>query len=263
MNYDDIISDANFHKWRKYAPLDVQYLKYAESNPSLIAVGHKIEDVYQAFCNARASFVFAASNDFGDIAGESDASKLYAKCHFLQNAILEYAICLDISWQAVWAYIQPSSLEYLMQQKYKEMEKECTRDSMLAQLKCAISQHGFEFAKAQKILETVRAFDNDMDTLKLRSIYNKIKHQGTIHFDGLGANFTNLPISVNGKLPPMLHRDSYKIEEIETLLFAYHEKFQIYMNDLIQTMVPDDYLESKMGFVDALNGMLRLGSVED
>ena len=35
------------------------------------------------------------------------------------------------------------------------------------------------------------------------------------------------------------------------------------MNDLIQTMVPDDYLESKMGFVDALNGMLRLGSVED
>lgn len=49
LNYDDIIRDSNFHEWKKYAPLDVQYLKYAESDPSLVAVGHKIEDVYQRF----------------------------------------------------------------------------------------------------------------------------------------------------------------------------------------------------------------------
>ena len=81
-NYDDVINDSDFHKWQKYAPLDVQYLKYAESNPSVVAVGHKIGDVYQAFCNARASLIFADSENFGDIAGDSDESRLYAKCHF-------------------------------------------------------------------------------------------------------------------------------------------------------------------------------------
>lgn len=263
MNYEEVIRDSDFHKWQRYAPLDIQYLKYAENNPSLVAVGHKIEDVYQAFCDARASLIFANSENFGDIAGENDESRLYAKCHFLLNALLEYAICLDISWQAVWAYIQPSSLEYLMQQKYKEMEKECTRDSILAQLKCAISQHGFGFSKAQQLLDAVTIFDNNANTLRLRSIYNKIKHQGTIHFEGLGANFTNLSIGVNGKVPPMLHRDSYKVEEIESILFEYHENFQVYMNELIQIMVPEDYLECKMNFVDALNSMLHIGSVDD
>lgn len=263
INYDDIINDSDFHRWQKYAPLDVQYLKYAENNPSVVAVGHKIEDVYQAFCNARASFMFANSENFGDIAGDSDESKLYTKCHFLLNVLLEYAICLDISWQAVWAYIQPSSLEYLMQQKYKEMEKECTRDSILAQLKCAISQHGFEFTKAQQLLDAVTTFDNDTNTLKLRSVYNKIKHQGTIHFEGLGANFTNFSVGVNGKVPPMLHRDSYKVEDIENMLFEYHEKFQIYMNKLIQIMIPDGYLENKMSFTDAINSMLHLASIDN
>ena len=31
------------------------------------------------------------------------------------------------------------------------------------------------------------------------------------------------------------------------------------MNELIQIMVPDDYLEFKMDFVDVLNSMLYLG----
>lgn len=263
LNYDDIIRDSNFHEWKKYAPLDVQYLKYAESDPSLVAVGHKIEDVYQAFCNARASFVSADSKDFGDIAGDDEISKLYMKCHFLLNALLEYAICLDISWQVVWAYIQPSSLQYLRQQKYKKMEKECTRDNIVAQLKCAISLHGVGFSKAQKLLEEVTIFDNAQNTLKLRSLYNKIKHQGTIYFEGLGANFTNLSMGINGRVPSMLHRDSYKADDIENILFEYHEKFQIYMNKLIQIMVPEDYLESKMNLVDAINSIIHLAYIDD
>ena len=61
--------------------------------------------------------MFANSENFGDLSGPNEISRLYTKTHFLTNALLEYAICLDISWQVVWAYIQPSSLEYLMKQK--------------------------------------------------------------------------------------------------------------------------------------------------
>lgn len=263
MNYEELRNDESFFEWHKYSPMDVQYLRYADSNPSVVAVGHKIEDVFSAFANARGSFMFADSDDFGDISGKDDDSRLYAKTHFLTMALIEYAICLDISWQVAWAYIQPASLEYLMKQKYKEMEKECNRDSVMTQLNCAISQHSYEFSKAQSIKNVLIAFDNDEDTLKLRSIYNAIKHQGSIHFDGLGANFTGLLFSVNGKIPPMLHRKSYTVEEIENLLFSYHCKFEIYMNQLISIIIPSDYLENTMGFIDALNQLLKInGSSE-
>ena len=42
MDYNYLREDSDFHKWHKYAPLDTQYIKYAESNPSVIAVGHKL-----------------------------------------------------------------------------------------------------------------------------------------------------------------------------------------------------------------------------
>lgn len=61
----------------------------------------------------------------------------------------------------------------------------------------------------------------------------------------------------------MLHRDSYKVEDIENMLFEYHEKFQIYMNKLIQIMIPDGYLENKMSFTDAINSMLHLASIDN
>lgn len=258
MDYDKLRADDSFHRWREYAPLDVQYLRYAKDNPSLVAVGHKIEDLYYAFSNARASFMFADSADFGDLSGDNQISRLYTKTHFLIYAVIEYAICLDLSWQIVWAFVQPASLEYLMTQKYKEMERDCNRDSVLAQLQCAISQRGYDFSVAQRLKDTVMSFDNDEDTIKLRSIYNAIKHQGTIHFEGLGENYTHFSFGINGTIPPVLSRRSYTVEEIERLLFSYHEKFEGYMNELIAIIMPDDYLENTMGLVDAINQAIIL-----
>lgn len=207
--------------------------------------------------------MFANSENFGDLSGPNEISRLYTKTHFLTNALLEYAICLDISWQVVWAYIQPSSLEYLMKQKYKDMEKECTRDSVVAQLKCIISQNGYGISEAQKLLDIVTRFDNDEDTLKLRSIYNGIKHQGIIHYEGLGANFTEVSISINGKTPPMLHRKSYTVEEIEELMFAYHKKFKDYADEIISVIIPEGYLETKVDFETAINEIAKMNKAAE
>ena len=96
MDYNYLRENDSFFERHKYFPLDVQYIKYADSNPSVIAVGHKIDDVFQAYANARASFMFANSENFGDLSGPNEISRLYTKTHFLTNALLEYAICLDI-----------------------------------------------------------------------------------------------------------------------------------------------------------------------
>lgn len=45
---------------------------------------------------------------------------------------------------------------------------------------------------------------------------------------------------------PMLHQISYKISEIEKILFEYYYKFEGYMNTLIEVVIPDDYLNSEV-----------------
>ena len=260
MDYELLRKDTAFQDWYKYAPLDAQYLRYSSTQPSVIAAGHKIEDVYNAFADATAWFTFADSKDFGEISAKDDFSMLYTKTHFLTSALLEYAICLDISWQVIWAYIQPISLEYLMHQQYKKMEKECDRKKVLKQLDCIISQHGHGFSHAQKLKDIMVEFDNDEDTLKLRKIYNGIKHQGLIHFNELGGNFTHLRIKINNKIPPMLHSESYDVEEVEDLLFSYHKKFQAYMNRLISKIIPDGYLDNCLDLKDVIKEAKKINN---
>ena len=197
------------------------------------------------------------------ISGKDEQSMFYAKTHFLTNAILEYAICLDISWQVIWAYIQPSSLEYLMKQEYKKMEKECNRDNVLQQLNCVISQRSIDFTKAERLKNIMTDFDNNYNTIKLRAIYNGIKHHGTVHFKGLGENFESFGVAVAGKCPPMLCRKSYTVEEIENILFDYHCAFKKYFNEIVDAIMPSEYLDNKMPFGDFIGSVINIATVCD
>lgn len=260
MNYEELQNDNDFHKWHKYEPLDAQYIRYAEKNPSAIAAGHKICDVYHAFANAKQSFRCAGYDNYGDISATDEISKLYAKTHFLLNAVSEYALCLDLSWQVVWAYIQPSSFEYLLNLEYKKMERECDRDNLHEQLDCAISQKSM---KAVIIKSIIVDFDNNPDVMKLRTLNNSIKHQGTIHFEGLGENFSSMMMTVNNNEVSTLSRKSYTIQEVEDLLFTFHVKFQEYFNRIIQEIMPEDFLDNKIPFGQYLETILQMNEVQN
>lgn len=181
------------------------------------------------------------SEDFGDISENDKLSRLYAKTHFLTNALIEYAICLDISWQVVWASIQPSSFDYLIHQKYKEMEKECTSENVHCQLNCAISQGGSESQLATRIKVHLSSFENDPTVQELRHLYNYIKHCGMLHFEGLGAIRDSMFASINGQSIPILSRKRCRVDELEELLYSYHFKFELFFNELVEIIMPDYY----------------------
>lgn len=255
MNYEELSKDNDFHKWRNYEPLDTQYIRFSKTNPSAIAAGHKICDVYYAFCNAKHSFRSAGYHNFGDLAGNNEKSKLYTKAHFLLYAVSEYSLCLDLSWQVVWAYIQPSSFEYLMSMNYKKMEKECNRDNLHKQIDCAIAQHNLQAIKLKGFL---KGFDEDSDVMKLRTLNNSLKHHGTIHFEGLGANFSSMLLPINGEKVSTLSRATYTLEEVEDLLLSYHNKFQNYFNAIIDEVIPSDYLDSRVPFTTYINTLIEM-----
>lgn len=83
MDYIALSQNNDFQKWFKYQPLDAQIVRYAKDRSSIIAVGHKIMDVYNAFANAKQSFRSAGYENYGDLCGDNEISKLYTKYLFL------------------------------------------------------------------------------------------------------------------------------------------------------------------------------------
>ena len=260
MDYALLAQDNNFHEWGKLEPLDTDYVKYGETDPAIIAAAHKIVDVYSAFANARQSFMCVGYNNYGDLCSDTEISKLYIKTHFLLHAVIEYAICLDLSWQVIWAYIQPASFKYLLKNEYKKMERECDRDNLLAQLNCAIAQKSL---KAERIKNIMLDFDNDKDVMKLRTLYNSLKHRGTIHFICLGTNDNTMMAQVEGKNILKLSREEYTVEEVENILFTYHQKFQPYFNEIIAEIIPSNYLNKKVPVVDYVNTIIKMKSIQN
>lgn len=261
IEYDDIVKDEVCHEWFKYEPHDAQYVRYCEDNPSAIAAGYKIADVYHTFTVARASLMYSLENDYGVLAAkDNEFSMLFVRAMFVQQAILQYAICEDLSWQVAWAYILPSDIKYLMNNEYEKMSKECNRENLLEQLDCGISQKA---TKAEQIKDIITDFDNDADVQKFRTLYNYLKHRGTVHIEGLGNKDEYLMSLVNGKAVKILSRQSYTLEQLQDMVWSYHQKFEKYFSDLIAEIMPEDFTDTKTSLGDWILSNLKMADAQE
>lgn len=260
MDYEEIVKNDEFHRWFDYIPHDVQYMKYAETNPSAVAAGFMIGEVYHTFAYARASLMFSLEKDYGDLAKQTDElSMLTIKSILIQNVISQYSICEDLSWQVIWAYILPSDIQYLMNNEYEKMGKECNRDNLIAQLDCGIGQHNLT---AQKLKNILTSFDNDEEVMNFRTLNNYLKHRGTIHIKGLGNDDNSLMFSIEGRPISIRAHKTYELEELQKMAWTYHKKFEKYFNEIIETIMPDDYLETKISFVDGINAVIKMSNAQ-
>lgn len=255
MDIQGLKDDRGYDLWHEYEPIDAQYVRYILTDPSVLAAGHKINDVYHTFCDARASLLRANYKDYGELCADNDISRLCIRTTFLKEALMDYAICLDISWQVIWAFIQPSSFEYLVRQNYKEMEKSCTSESVHMQLNCAIAQQS---KQAELIKDLLAEFENEKVVKTVRNIYNSIKHRGMMYFKGFcDDSFGKFYFDSEVEMP--LRRETHDPEQIQELLLLYHEKFEKYFNALIALIMPRDYKNNQ---VELINYMVVTNEIE-
>lgn len=246
MDIQDLKNNLKHNAWHEYEPMDAQYVRYIISDPSILAAGHKINDVYHTFCDARASLLYANYKNYGDLCADNDVSRLYIKTKFLKDALINYAICLDISWQVIWSFIQPCSFENLVQQKYKKMEKLCTSKAIHKQLNHPIIQ---KKEQAKRIKKLLREFEKESVVKDVRKKYNSIKHHGILYFKGFcKEDLSKFYYNTTVDIP--LQREIHDPDEIQNLLLLYHEKFENYFNQLIDIIMPKDYKLNQVGVVD-------------
>ena len=263
IDYEIILKDETFQDWFKYRPYDVDYVKYAEQEPHIVATAHKIEDVYYAFANARTYFLNAGSDDYGELYDGDEISSRFGKAQFINSAILEYALCLDLSWQVIWANIQPSSLEYLATLQYKEMEALCNRENLKTMFDQAISLGGLDSEKAKVLKSIFEDFDDSEEVKRLREIYNALKHRGTFMYEGLGEERETMVVKVNGKDIKKLSRKTYSFAELESILLDYHTLFIDYFEKIIKTTMPDDFDVKTVNAADYFHVILKLKQAQD
>lgn len=265
LNIQELRTDIRHDRWFGYEPLDAQYFRYIQEKPSVLAVGHKIADVYHTFCDARSSLLSSNYKNYGDLCADNDYSRMYIKTKFLKQALLDYAICLDLSWQAIWAYVQPSSFAYLLNQNYKEMEQWCNSEGVHSQLNCLISQYSVGYNEVKnsediiKIKNLLGNFENNVTVKKVRGIYNSIKHRGTIEFrDFNEEGVRRFLFDKNIEMP--LKREVYDLEQFQNMLLEYHDKFIEYFDEFIDIVMPKDY---KNNSVEIIDGIIVLSEISE
>lgn len=259
MDYTELKKDNTFQTWHEYEPFDTQYARYYKNNPEIIACGHKIADVYRTFSDARASFMFADGRDYGDCCANNDVSKLYMKSLFLKNAILEYAVCLDLSWQVIWYYTQPKTAEHLLKNGYTLSEELCNATAIYSKFAELISTNDKHAKQLKKIMSK---FQNKSEVIALRKVYNTMKHRGTISIKGLEYNNKTMMGFVKVKT---LDRPEFSFDELESMLFSYHKLFIPYFESIISEIMPPlvDYRNNKMDFVDYFNATNDMNRIQN
>lgn len=247
--------------WGKYDPNSVRIAKFYEKDLSQLAAGRKVVDTYHAFVTGRASLYFSCEEHFGDLAKDDDGfTKMFIKSLFVRNAILQFGLSLDLSWQAVWAYIYPSSVKDFLLDNYEKHEKDCNRDNLIAQLDCCISQGCMD---AENLKDIVKDFDNDENTKKLRTLYNYIKHRGDIFIKGLGENLKNQGILINGESLPVLSRQEYKLDELQLITYNYAIAFMEYFQKIVDIIISEEYRENNGLCGEFINAQLKMKEIYD
>lgn len=255
------LKNMDIDEWGDYDPNIGRFAKFYDKDPAQLATGRKAVDTYHAFSMGKASLRFSFEDKFGDLVKEDDTfSKLFVKSLFIRDAILHFGLSLDLSWQTVWAYIYPSSVEDLLKDNYKKYEQNCDRDNLYQELDCCISL-GKCTASALKTL--VKDFDNDTTTLKLRQLYNYMKHRGDIVIEGLGVNRKDQGILIDGVALPSLSRPEYKLEELQQLAYDYAIKFVEYYKSILAIVIPEEYRNVSCSFGEVINAQLEMKVIYD
>lgn len=252
MKAKDLIEIHNIQHWRKYRPDISQYVKFAQEHANFILAGHKIEDVCTQFSLARASLLYLEVDDYGKLISKNDDIHLkYIRSKFLFDALALYNYCIDLSWQVLYLYHGDAHFGVVQNEKYYlQATKDCDKESLRGRLVI--------LAKRDKLYDYVLDFFNAPLTKEVREAYNYIKHRGTFHIEGLGLNESAVPIGMAGTKLKMLSRKSINLEEWKEKLIQFDLSFVSYFDDIINTLIPEEYLETTVSLKTLVNTALEL-----
>lgn len=227
----------NVHYWFGYFPNELNICKYTANQ---IMSLEKIKDVYQSLTYGRLCLDNLFKMNYGELIYNDQAGlgKAVIRYTIMNNCLSYYNYCIDYSWQVLWLYYNDmDESAYNNMDKYIEFMEKCR----LTSLKDLLRTKG-----DKNIYNHINDFFMKEEVKNVRKKYNSIKHRGFYHIDGLGENYKETAVSVNGKRLPLLHREEIDLNELRSELIEFDSLFVSYFDVIIDKVVP---IEIKNGDV--------------
>lgn len=235
----NILEDFQFPNWIEFFDNDIDY--YSNKDRQDLLCRFKLRQIYHNFCVARMNVIFSEDKtNYGDLDPEGKNKKML-KNLFLQNALIYYNTCIDLSWCLVYFYcVSKKDEEFnISMEEIKKIEDSINFDSLQEILKCQIN---ISSIKEKSILEKLLNITNDFWIKNLpndfRQDYNYIKHKGVFDIFGFESNNSELFL-VNGKTPNIVipRIKSFDSDKYMKILQEFHIKFIKYIDDIIDVII--------------------------
>ena len=228
-------------KWNEYFPHDLDY--YSNVDRQDLLCRFKLSQVYQNFCVARMNFIFSEEGtDYGDVV-QGENVTWYRKL-LLQNSILYYNICVDLSWTMVYFYcVSKHDKDFNIDaDEIKAIEESVTFDTLQEKLDEIIS---ITSGEQRNILENLKTLTWDFFNKEMpenfRQDYNYIKHRGT--FDVFCTNTDEVLMEIKNKIPNIVipRPIDFDLDKIMERLERFHKSFFNYVEQIINLIIKPNY----------------------
>lgn len=250
--------DLILPKWSEYEPQALDYCSNADRQDLLCRF--KLLQIYQNFCIARTNCIFSNQNtNYGELDPEGN-NKGWLEKLFLQNAMIYYNFCIDLSWQMVYFYCITKSDEKfnITEEEIKKIENDITLESLQELLKCQLSLKK-ENSNLQRLLELITEFWNNKLPGNFREDYNYIKHRGALAiFENIRGD-SNLPIEFKGHqidifIPKLKKLD---LSQYTSMLKNFHQLFYEYIEEIIKITISPNLGTSKVTVKEFLENIIN------
>lgn len=183
-----------------------------------------------------------------------DLSQNVVENFFLQNAIIYYNSCIDLSWQLIYFQYMPKKEGKfnITNEEMEEIEKKINLKSLEKLLEVK-PEDEIEKERKEKITHLVTKFLSEKIPKRFRDDYHYIKHRGTFDIFEVETETDSLFV-VNGKKPDIT---IFRLKEFDSegyidMLLDFHNAFIKYIETLIEIIIKPRIRPSKYSFDEVL-----------
>lgn len=234
-------------RWSNLEPNDFAYGSTTLYNH--IVAQHKLADVVLPFSQARYLLIENANQ-----CENNTKMLLFKRATLLQSSMMTYALCIDLSWQAIYfMYVVESDVKLITDiNYYEEILRNCNYKKLIKGLKKS------KLSSANDVLLHLKTYRDKELWKKIDDTNKYIKHRGRFNITGLEINENRMMFSVNNVVPHLLIRKEFDVDEWTERLIEFNKDFSAYFNKIIDFILLEGSERSATTPMMILNNLSKL-----
>ena len=250
------IEKIKLPNWGELTANQLDY--YSNADRHDLICRYKLTQIYQNFYIARMHLIY--SNDkinYGDL-DQDELDKNDIQKIFLQNSLIYYNFCIDLSWSMAYLYCLPiKSNNNILKDEVDNAEKIVNYEFINNYLKSNSKNTVVEYRnKLKELLKIINEFWNKILSSEFRKMYNYTKHQGAYNLIGINLDDFMKIEGINTNIE-IIKSPEFSKDIITNELLAFNNEFIIYMDKIIDIVIDPSNKKELYDFNEIVGNLLK------